>query len=662
MEERRIIMLALLKFGQRFAGVIQRIKNLMSFLFSGQKTVLCCLLLAATTAVVHGQTNYAAQGTEYAVIGSLPGDQIYPALSVNTSGGYLVWQDNATDGDGFGISARRLDGTLSGINSTFRINANGVGDQEQAKVSLLKNGGAVVVWQSGKKSFQHIYARFFNAANTFLTGDVSVNASNTVYQLNPAVAVLTNNVAVIVYASKNQASSSSLQDVYFQRMNTNGTKVGAEVLVNQFTSFNQRTPAVAALANGKFVVAWVSEQERSVGDTNGTPASVDIYGRIFNADGSASGNEFLVSSNFNTCANPSVAGASDGSFAVAWSEKILFEPTNSWDISERTFSSAGVGGAVRRVNTYTYGDQFAPTIAADGASGASYMIVWTSLMEDGSREGVFGRVMNLNGVFSGGEVPVNSTTAGQQLHPTLASDGSGRFMAVWTSFVDVGAGFDLYAQRFSSTVQPLSAPNPPFVTVISSNTLTVSWSTVDGFAVASYGVYEDGSSTPTMNVTTNIWIVTGLNPSSTHYFKLDYLLTDGRRSPLSGATTNTTYGTLMWGGIPFDWMTKYFGNDVSQWPSASADSDGDGVSNLQEFLGGTIPTNAASVLRQKMINTGQGPFLQWNTEPGLFYQVISSSDLKSWSNFGGPRYAAGHLDSMPVGGSQSGYFQIIRLR
>ena len=42
-----------------------------------------------------------------------------------------------------------------------------------------------------------------------------------------------------------------------------GKKVGAaNFLINQFTAYNQRTPAVAALKNGGFVVAWVSEQER----------------------------------------------------------------------------------------------------------------------------------------------------------------------------------------------------------------------------------------------------------------------------------------------------------------------------------------------------------------------------------------------------------------
>ena len=43
-----------------------------------------------------------------------------------------------------------------------------------------------------------------------------------------------------------------------------GRRSAVNFLINQFTTYNQRTPAVAALTNGGFVVAWVSEQERSV--------------------------------------------------------------------------------------------------------------------------------------------------------------------------------------------------------------------------------------------------------------------------------------------------------------------------------------------------------------------------------------------------------------
>ena len=39
----------------------------------------------------HSQTNYfGTNGTEYAVIGSLAGDQIYPDVAVNTAGGLVV--------------------------------------------------------------------------------------------------------------------------------------------------------------------------------------------------------------------------------------------------------------------------------------------------------------------------------------------------------------------------------------------------------------------------------------------------------------------------------------------------------------------------------------------------------------------------------------------
>src|SRR5450756_2104471 len=120
-----------IKFGQILAGVLHLAKNLMLFFLSNLRTAVCCLLLAATPMLVRSQTNYAPQGNEYAPIGTLPGDQVFPSVSVNSSGGYIVWQDNITDGDGWGISARRLDATWSGTTEAFRVNANGTNEQVQ---------------------------------------------------------------------------------------------------------------------------------------------------------------------------------------------------------------------------------------------------------------------------------------------------------------------------------------------------------------------------------------------------------------------------------------------------------------------------------------------------------------------------------------------------
>lgn len=200
------------------------------------------------------------------------------------------------------------------------------------------------------------------------------------------------------------------------------------------------------------------------------------------------------------------------------------------------------------------------------------------------------------------------------------------------------------------------------MTVLTSNTLTVSWPPVTGFNVAYYDVYADGAATPTAVVTNTWWTMTGLAPSSTHSFQLDYVLTNGRISPPSGAASNTTYGTLTWGGIPYEWMVYYFGSDLWLWPSPYADSDGDGVSNLNEFLAGTCPTNAASVLRLRLQPSLEGLFLDWNTQPGLIYQVQVSTNLKGWTDFGGMRFAPGTVDSMYVGGTRASYYRVLRVR
>ena len=134
-------------------------------------------------------------------------------------------------------------------------------------MALLKNGGAVFVWQGGREGYQHIFARFLTPTNTFLTTTdlaVSTFGSASSFQINPAVAVLNNSNVVVVWSSFNQAGAYSLQDVYAKILSPTGGTVSNEFLVNQFTNYNQRTPAVTALNGGGFVVSWVSEQQRVI--------------------------------------------------------------------------------------------------------------------------------------------------------------------------------------------------------------------------------------------------------------------------------------------------------------------------------------------------------------------------------------------------------------
>ena len=636
----------------------------------------------------HSQTNYfGTNGTEYAVIGSLAGDQIYPDVAVNTAGGLVVWQDNITDGDGWGISARRLDSTLAGALGVFRVNVTGGGNQENPRAVLLKNGGGVFVWQGGLPGAQHIYARFLSASNTFLsTTDILVNSSTNSFQISPAAAVLNNSNVVVVWASYRQAGSNSMQDVYGQIFSPAGVKVGSEFLVNQFISYNQRTPLVAAQPGGGFMVVWVSEQQRVAPASLGTNTalvtasaiatpSVDIYARMFSASGAPSGNEFLVNNSFNPCATPSVSIAMDGSFLVAWTahDSVIF--TNSWDIYARSFNSAGVGAAVITVNTRLYGDEFSPRVSVIGSE---YLVVWTSLGQDGSREGVYAQFVHNGGALVGKEILVNKTTSSQQMYPTVSSDGANQFFVVWSSFTGLPNQFDLFAQRYLSTsalLQPLSAPyvwNP--FTVVSNvyqPQLVVSWTPVLGLAISNYEVYVNGSAVPTGLTTSNQWTMTvvhGLTVNATRSFQVDYVMMDGRRAPISTSTSGTTWSGLNWGGIPYEWMAAFFGGyfngnyTTSFWPQPTARIAAGGPTMKDIFISGGNPYDSSTWLKQALVKTPQGLFLNWNTQAGAMYQVQSTASLTGWANVGSPRFAAGTNDSIYVGGSPVGYYRVILLR
>lgn len=632
-----------------------------------------------------GQTNYyGPNGTEYAIVGSLPGDQVFPSVAISSTGGFVVWQDNVTDGDSWGISARRLDATLSGSLSPFRVNVVGAGSQQNPRVALLKNGGAVFAWQGGQLGHQHIYARFLSPTNTFLTAnDLLVNTFTNNFQLNPVLTVLNNSNVVVVWTSYNQAGSNSMQDVYGQILSPTGQPVGTNFLVNQFTSFNQRTPAVAALAGGGFVVTWVSEQQRQTVVTNSAYVSssaallpsVDVYARLFNAAGAVAGNEFLVNADNNPCANPAVAAATDGSFLIAWTAQDLANHNNNLDVHARTFTSAGIGGTVFYVNSYLYGDQYAPRISA---LGLDYLIVWTSLGQDGSREGVYGQFVHADGSLVGGEFRVNTTTIGQQMQPAVAADGVGQFLVLWTSFTGYPNTFDLFAQRYlnaSAILQPMSAPFVwvPFVTSngVYAPQLVVSWPPLSGLSVSNYEVYVDASNAPAAFVAANQWTMTaanGLTTNSPHSFQLDYVMTDGRRSPLSPSASGTTWSGLNWGGIPYEWMAAFFGGyyngkyTTTYWPAAGNPLTSGGPSLAGIFQSGGNPLDSTTWLQTTLTKTAQGMFLGWNPQPGATYQVQVSTDFNAWSNVGSPRFAAGTTDSINVGGSSVGYYRVVLLR
>jgi hypothetical protein len=121
-------------------------------------------------------------------------------------------------------------------------------------------------------------------------------------------------------------------------------------------------------------------------------------------------------------------------------------------------------------------------------------------------------------------------------------------------------------------------------------------------------------------------------------------------------------------GIPDWWMNQYFTHptgEAGDLSRAQDDGDGDGMSNLEEFLTGTIPTELNSVFKLNLnpvSAVGTNVVLSWTALPGKSYRVESTEDLAEalWLPcVGNPVVAGktGYLNWGTVGTNR--YFRVI---
>ena len=99
-----------------------------------------------------------------------------------------------------------------------------------------------------------------------------------------------------------------------------------------------------------------------------------------------------------------------------------------------------------QVNTHTSNDQTYSSVATDGQG--TFLIVWSSYRQDGDKGGIFGQRFGLDGSPLGGEFQINTTTSGHQTEPSATMNAAGDFVVVWQS--KIADDEDIYAQRFSS--------------------------------------------------------------------------------------------------------------------------------------------------------------------------------------------------------------------
>jgi len=118
-------------------------------------------------------------------------------------------------------------------------------------------------------------------------------------------------------------------------------------------------------------------------------------------------------------------------------------------LEARQLLSAGAAavGVETRANTFTPNGQSAPVISMDATG--DYVAVWQSYGQDGAGYGVYAQRYSAAGVAQGGEFKVNTYTTGNQNFPSVAMDSAGDFVVAWMSLAQDGSGYGIYAQRYN---------------------------------------------------------------------------------------------------------------------------------------------------------------------------------------------------------------------
>jgi hypothetical protein len=455
------------------------------------------------------------------------GDQINPSVAALPGNQFVMtWSDRASnDGDRGGIFGRIYDETLTPLTSEFLVNTLTSDWQSKSNIASAPNGNFMAIWHQAngfvegqlfdatgvKLGAQFTVQEGFNGlsdvvadatGNFWVVSTVNNGAgyinkySNTgellvdskVYQSeviasDPVITALSDGrVLVSWYDGQNPAGS----DIYGQYVTSAGELAGAPFVVNTTLAENQSKPAIAGLASGGFVVAWQSLLQD--GDLAG------VYTRLFDIAG-VGGSEILVNtSTAGNQVNAYVMARADGGFVVGWvdsaaapqgqvylqsytkdgelqgvnqvvsvddvntinnSENIEFAELrdgslvavwNAWrgsqNIYGRTFSvrsvevepplkTVGFTSVITQLNaTTTAGDQINPSVAA--LPGNQFVMTWSDrASNDGDRGGIFGRIYDETLTPLTSEFLVNTLTSDWQSKSNIASAPNGNFMAIW---------------------------------------------------------------------------------------------------------------------------------------------------------------------------------------------------------------------------------------
>lgn len=361
------------------------------------------------------------------------------------------------------------------LKKTFQVNASTYISQFQPSVAALADGGFVVVWADSNQNYPDtsqtaVRARRFDANGvprdvpaglpsepdppvpygtvpTPLNGrDFQVNHIELYHQNRPAVAGLARGGFIVVWQDYSRSPDDPHEfAIRARRFGPQTDDYGDEFLVNDDLTVGwQVRPAVTALRDGGFVIAWQNSALPVTANTS-THDAVDVYARRYGVDGNPVGADGSPGNGGSFRVNPVVAGAQgrpavtgldEGGYLVAWVDHGVNLSLSGGaivshgDIRGRRYPAAPTGVTSGELQIGTAGsatDSDYPAVAA--LPGGRFAVAWED-RSGGSDADIRVRAFDpANGPLS--TMIVNQTTANDQLYPRIAPVQCGQVLVTW---------------------------------------------------------------------------------------------------------------------------------------------------------------------------------------------------------------------------------------
>ncbi len=225
-------------------------------------------------------------GNEFLVNTHTIDNQQRPEIASLSDGGFVItWisqgQDNAAaNGGGYGVYGQRYDANGNPAGGEFLVNTTIAGDQTFSAITGLDGGGFLVTWATYNLTTlrYEIYGQLYGANGVAIDGEFMVSTPIEGRQLLSSVTAMPDGGFVIVWNSEEGAaisSADSIYDIYAQRYDASGAKIGDAMLVNTTVADNQTNPSITVLSDGSYVVTW---------DSTGNDGALDgVFSQLFKA-------------------------------------------------------------------------------------------------------------------------------------------------------------------------------------------------------------------------------------------------------------------------------------------------------------------------------------------------------------------------------------------